>query len=491
MAIAAQTLALISAGAYDNAPVSVAGFDPLSLSGTVNGVFLSANVAAEVSTGIIGGERVLVLAFRGSDDRVDWLNDLRGINADYATFAPLISAVDAYAKAHFMTVVATGHSLGGAMVQVFMDQHPAGGAVTYEGVSFASPGALIYPGDDARVTNYAVVDDPLVFLGTHRYDVGKLAKSNDLVANALAQQLASSTPLSVQDVLDSIPYLAADYVNRGETVVLNPGGRDPLTLQTILKGDPKEHAIELYQALVPGAVDPANQITAPTSSATAKTTVDTAVRGVLREVVSAVEVNADAARIDKGLSQSTFVSELVDQAQRSTAPALVVAAFIEGVTPTSARLDGLASFAGNQYDAYLKLGVQDARLGPYEALGLGFASTSEFQAKYGSGSDSVYVAAAYNGAFGRAASGVQIEHFLAQDSYLEKLYLDAGISAGDAALRARGAVVGQMLGVAAQESGNAYITAANAFLVDASDGSVTYGAKLIGVSASADMGLVA
>lgn len=491
MGIAAQALVQISAGAYDNAPVAVPGFAPLSLSGTVNGVFLSANVAAEVSTGIVGGERVLVLAFRGSDDRTDWINDLRAINTDYATFAPLIAAVDAYASAHFMTVVATGHSLGGAMVQVFMDQHPSGGGVAYEGVSFASPGAQIYPGEDARVTNYAVIDDPLVFLGTHRYDIGKLARSSDFIANALAQQLAASTPLSARDVLDSIPYLYADYVNHGTTVLLDPGGRQPLTLQTILNADAKEHAIELYQALAPGAADPANQITAPVSSATAKVAVDTALRGVLREVASAVEINADAARIDKGLGQSVFVSELVDKAQHSTAPAVVVAAFIEGVTPLSARLDGLATFASGQYDAYLKAGVLDARLGPYEALGLGFSSTAPFQSAYGAGTDGAYVAAAYSSAFGRAASEVQLAHFVAQDSYFETLYLTAGVAAADAALRARGAVVGQILGVAAQEPGNAYIAAANAFLVDASDGTVTYGAKLIGMPAGDAAGLMA
>ena len=37
-----------------------------------NGVYINDNAAASVATGMLNGEEVLVLAFRGSDDQQDW-----------------------------------------------------------------------------------------------------------------------------------------------------------------------------------------------------------------------------------------------------------------------------------------------------------------------------------------------------------------------------------------------------------------------------------
>jgi pimeloyl-ACP methyl ester carboxylesterase len=487
MGVAANLLARISAGANNDAPMAIEGFVPLALPGTNNGVFLVENAAAEVGTGIVGGERVIVLAFRGSDDRTDWINDLRNINTDYAKFAPLIAAVESYAAQHFQTVLVTGHSLGGALTQIFMMEHPAGGTVSYEAVAFASPGALIASGADERIMTYNVIDDPIVFLGENRLDIGKLASSNSLVAGAFAEKLSQTTPLTAQDVLDSVPFLTADYVNRGAITELNPGGREPLTLQTLLtEGDVDQHKVELYVALSGGAADPLNQTSAPAASAASLAAVETASRGVLREVFSSIEINADALRVDKGLSSAAYNAELVGQAQQSTIPALLVANFLEGVTPGSARLDGLTAFAQAQYDSYLQSGVVDARLGPYEALGVGFSGTTAFKDKFGAGSDASYVDAAYRAAFKTAPSGAQVTHFLEQDSYFEARYVANGVAAGDAALQARGAVFGQILGFAALASDSPYQSAAVAFLNDASDGNVAYGVPLVGVTSSAD-----
>ncbi len=140
----AATLATISAATYSNSLAGLpGGFTPLPLAGTVGGVFVNANAAASVTTGVLDGQSVVVLSFRGSDDRQDWLNNLRNINADYPKFAPLIAAVEQYALQNNLPVVVTGHSLGAGLAQVFMSEHPESGPVSYQAVTFGSPGALI------------------------------------------------------------------------------------------------------------------------------------------------------------------------------------------------------------------------------------------------------------------------------------------------------------------------------------------------------------
>lgn len=77
-----------------------------------------------------------------------------------------------------------------------------------------------------------------------------------------------------------------------------------------------------------------------------------------------------------------------------------------------------------------------------------------------------------------------------QDANFEKIYVNAGLSAADAALYARGDVVGQMIGFATIPTDSALNKAATAFLVDASDGQVQYGVPLasIGSMVAADRG---
>ena len=96
-------LAQLSLGAYSNTPVALpAGFTPAATlpvtlgagESFAGGLYQSDNSAALVTEGVVNGQESLVIAFRGSDDQQDSLNDLQNINADYADFTSLFQAVD-------------------------------------------------------------------------------------------------------------------------------------------------------------------------------------------------------------------------------------------------------------------------------------------------------------------------------------------------------------------------------------------------------------
>ncbi|MGU3360351.1 hypothetical protein ACLBWX_08470 [Methylobacterium sp. M6A4_1b] len=218
MGTVAATLATIAASTYSDTLAGLpAGFAPLSATGLTNGTYVNQNAYGAAVTGAFGSQAVVVLSFRGSDDRQDWLNDLRNINADYEKFAPLISAVDGYAAQHDATVIVTGHSLGGALTQVFMANHPDTGDVLYQGATFGSPGALISAAPDDRIINYEIADDPVPYLGLYRAQIGQTASSDPIYAGTVSVGLSTAIGDGVtpQDVAASIPSLTANYVNRG------------------------------------------------------------------------------------------------------------------------------------------------------------------------------------------------------------------------------------------------------------------------------------
>lgn len=139
----------------------------------------------------------------------------------------------------------------------------------------------------------------------------------------------------------------------------------------------------------------------------------------------------------------------------TTIPALIVANFFEGVTPSLERLADLSAFAQLQFDYYSLMGVGQPLLGPYEALGRGFGETEGFRAKYGALTDD-FVATAYAEVFGRAPNAAQVQHFNAQVEYFVSIYVPAGIPAETASLLAKGAAIGQMLGEAALHGSAAF-----------------------------------
>jgi pimeloyl-ACP methyl ester carboxylesterase len=257
------TLAQFSLDAYSDAPALPAGFTaaPLTLSPTpgasyANGVYHSGSGAALADVGTLNGVPTLVVSFRGSDDRVDSLHDLQGINAAYSDFAALVSAVDAYAASGAVQqVVVTGHSLGGAMAQLYMASHPdQPGGVTHEAVTFGSPGAELPSGLDSRIDNIVIADDPAVLLGAHRAEVGAALRADPHLAQAAAQEAATDFPgLTAQDALASLPTLTADYLNRGDITLL-PGSSGKLDPSALLQPLPQEHSMSLYLAQTEAAV---------------------------------------------------------------------------------------------------------------------------------------------------------------------------------------------------------------------------------------------
>jgi pimeloyl-ACP methyl ester carboxylesterase len=256
-------LARLAAAAYSDGPMALPlGFKPVSAQalgvslspGTTfaDGIYHNQNAAALVASGPLNGTETLVLAFRGSDDREDSVNSLRNINADYPDFAPLTAAVDGYAaRAGFQQVAVTGHSLGGAMAQLFMADHPEQpGTVHYLADTFGSPGALLADGPDPRIVNYVIADDPAVFLGENRAEAGAALRSNPLLTGAAVFLAVDTFPeLTPADALASLASLTVDYENRGETLLLPGAGGSTVPISSIgqLQGtNSGEHRVELY-----------------------------------------------------------------------------------------------------------------------------------------------------------------------------------------------------------------------------------------------------
>jgi hypothetical protein len=250
-----QKLATFAAAAYGEAGTASPppDFQPADLAGVTlsAGRYTNGSATALVMAARFDQSPVLVVGFGGSSDPATWLADLRDINGPYRQFLPLVHAIEGYAAAGGR-VVLVGHSFGGAMVQLFMFAHPVD--PSYRAVTFGSPGARPAAGVfaaqiDPRITNFVIADDPYVFLGEHRADVADQGRRNRLYALVLAGGIAQESGLSIAQVIGAEPYLTANYLNNGGKVIL-PGNRSGVSLATIVRGDPQEHAIETYVKLL-------------------------------------------------------------------------------------------------------------------------------------------------------------------------------------------------------------------------------------------------
>jgi autotransporter passenger strand-loop-strand repeat protein len=130
-----------------------------------------------------------------------------------------------------------------------------------------------------------------------------------------------------------------------------------------------------------------------------------------------------------------------------------------GSAPDATELNVLSQFAQAQFDYGQQIGVQDPGVYAFEALGVALASGQHFQNEFGpsnsmypasAAGDAQFVTDAYTSVFGHAGTTAQIQHFSDQLSFVEGLYTAAGMfgSPSNIDLLARGAVYGQMLGIA-------------------------------------------
>lgn len=272
-------LAQLSAAAYSETPVALpAGFTALDPSNFAlplqpgetfsNGVFHSGNGAALLSVGFVEGLPTLVIAFRGSDDSTDSQQDLNNINAAYASFGSLIATVDAASAAWGNPVVVTGHSLGGSLAQLYMANHPnQPGLPGHAAVTFGSGGAILPAGTDERILNYVIADDPAVFIGAHRGEIGDALRANPTLADVVATQVAQEFPgLTKEQALASLPNLTVNYDNHGQIALL-PGqdgrldsGADIANLSRL---DSARHDVDLYVTEVAQAYTPGNLVIIP------------------------------------------------------------------------------------------------------------------------------------------------------------------------------------------------------------------------------------
>ncbi|MEN0073803.1 MAG: hypothetical protein AAGC69_05435 [Paracraurococcus sp.] len=272
-------LAQLSLDAYSDAPMDLPpGFtalDPSNFNMALapgetfsEGIFHSANAAATLSVGWVEGLATIVIAFRGSDDTADSLQDLNGINDAYPAFSSLIAAVDNASAAWGAPVIVTGHSLGGAMAQLYMESHPnIAGQPGHAAVTFGSPGAVLPEGTDERITNYVVADDPAVVLGAHRAEIGEVLRASPELADLAATQIAQELPgITKEQALASLPSLTVNYDNRGQIVLLPTadGGLDPESaLAGLAKLDAERHDMGLYLTELPGATEPGGSVILP------------------------------------------------------------------------------------------------------------------------------------------------------------------------------------------------------------------------------------
>jgi Ca2+-binding RTX toxin-like protein len=124
-----------------------------------NGIYTHANAAAYIATANIDGKNTLEIAFRGTsvdeganafvDDALDWFV----VTNHYAKFADLIDYLASYVTNNVIEqVYVTGHSLGGSMAQLYLQDHLANNptSVIYKGATFAAPGADTIASDDTR-----------------------------------------------------------------------------------------------------------------------------------------------------------------------------------------------------------------------------------------------------------------------------------------------------------------------------------------------------
>jgi Ca2+-binding RTX toxin-like protein len=164
----ALELGLDSAGVFDGPlnqrPISWAFKD---------GIFIAENATAHVVFGKVDGKNTVAIAFQGTTpgNTLADLNNYDDFLEHYELFTPLVDAVEKYIQRSGYSeseqidqVWVTGHSLGGAMAQQFMQEFGSRDlASKLRGVTFGSPGAAAH-GPDIRMLHFEHEYDPVPLL---------------------------------------------------------------------------------------------------------------------------------------------------------------------------------------------------------------------------------------------------------------------------------------------------------------------------------------
>lgn len=157
-----------------------------------------------------------------------------------------------------------------------------------------------------------------------------------------------------------------------------------------------------------------------------------------------------AARIEGETIRFETAPELVSSIAAKAA--IATAAVFTGLTPSQARFDELVAFGELQYRSYAEAGVANPSLGPFEAFGKAYAgdlaTKGDFADRFGGLGEQAFLDLAYETVFAVKPDAAASAALSAQIAYFSKLYRDVGIAEADAALQARGAVLGQIVGYA-------------------------------------------
>lgn len=119
----------------------------------------------------------LFVTFRGTDQKWDWVTDLFSMHQQYAMYEALTIAIDKYlATKPNTTVYVSGHSLGGQMATLYMNEHFNDSR--YIGVEFEAANKLmtnnqneLLPNHNPNIVNIEMPGDPVPDLGLNRGDV--------------------------------------------------------------------------------------------------------------------------------------------------------------------------------------------------------------------------------------------------------------------------------------------------------------------------------
>lgn len=181
--------------------------------GYENGWYRCHNATAYVSK----NNNILTVAFRGTD-HITELKDYMALYNHYKYFKPLAQAVIKYAKKNNLEIRAVGHSLGGAMVEYFIEenQHEE---LKMRGTTFGSPGSSA-KNISSKIKNFYHLDDAVPYIGKILYKkhghhiLIKKPKLHPLSSHLSEEYVCSIEEIPTEGVKTDLEYQEVDVKSR-------------------------------------------------------------------------------------------------------------------------------------------------------------------------------------------------------------------------------------------------------------------------------------